>query len=243
MIMGWRFLWVGLWLLCSMAVADEPVIGQILKLSGDVVVLRGTEHLQGKPEMNLIEKDQILTGHDGRMDARMQDGTTISLLSDSVFRVRQYHYVKSASSGNSGLLDLMQGALRVITGEITAAADHRFEIGTRTATIGIRGTDVWIDASTPEVQVAMLEGHGVWVRAAERQVELNKPMQATVVRAGAKPDNPAPLKEQQALHIHHRLGGEGINGPFERFFHHHPGESAQGEEQERHPLRRPGRRP
>jgi hypothetical protein len=86
------------------------------------------------------------------------------------------------------LFELAKGAFRSITGFMTKR-QHRFEVQTATATLGVRGTDFWGGYGLTEngLDVVMLEGHGVYVKNAFGQLELDQPGLGTTVLTGSAP--------------------------------------------------------
>jgi hypothetical protein len=83
--------------------------------------------------------DTIATGQ-GRVQLRMIDGAYISLQPQSVLRLDEYS-LASAAKEESGLLALLRGGLRTVTGLIGKTNRNKYRLITDTATIGIRGTE------------------------------------------------------------------------------------------------------
>ena len=117
----------------------------------------------------------------------LRDGTKLTVGKDSQLAIREYRIYRSKP--NLALFDLVQGAFRSITGSITKRP-HRFEVTTRVATIGVRGTDFWGGYGlTPDgaLDVVMLSGKGVYVKNDKGQVELDKHGLGTTIAVDGAP--------------------------------------------------------
>lgn len=173
------------------AVAGECQVGNISAIRGsDVHLLRNGKNVAPLEGLALCQGDRFSTGASSVVDLHLRDGTAITVGKGSEFVIHAYRYTRRGTS--VALFDLLQGALRGVTGLITQHR-HRVEVTTAVATIGIRGTTFWGGYGlTPDgaVDVVMLDGHGVYVKTASGQVELDKPGLGTTIRAGADPTAP-----------------------------------------------------
>lgn len=177
-------------LLVSSAYADCRV-GTITRIGGPEVQLhRADKALVPSVGLALCQGDHFNTGAASIVDLKLRDGTTITVGKSSDFTIREYHLYKHQPS--IALFDLVQGALRGVTGFITQHK-HRVEVTTGIATIGIRGTSFWGGYGlTPggAVDVVMLDGHGVYVKTPNGEVDLDQPGQGTTINPGSAPTNP-----------------------------------------------------
>jgi hypothetical protein len=167
------------------AQADPCRVGTVTSVTGPEVQLkRGTQQFTPGTGQTLCQGDTFITGANSIVSLHLRDGTVITVGKSSQFVIHEYHLYQHKPS--IALFDLVQGALRGVTGLI-ARHSHRLEITTNVATIGIRGTTFWGGYGlTPDgaVDVVMLDGHGVYVKTAAGQVELDKPGLGTTVMAG-----------------------------------------------------------
>lgn len=166
-------------------------VGTVTRVAGPEVQLhRGAQTLTPSGGMALCQGDHFSTGANSIVDLHLRDGTTITVGKSSEFIIHEYHLYRHQPS--VALFDLLQGALRGVTGFITQHR-HRVEVTTRVATIGIRGTTFWGGYGlTPDgaVDVVMLDGHGVYVKTPGGEVDLDQAGQGTTVRVGASPTAP-----------------------------------------------------
>ena len=90
--------------------------------------------------LELREGDTLSTADGASAIIRMQDGTRMTLRPGTDMVVQRFQYREGASN-NSMVMQLFSGGLRAITGLISKNSPDAAQLQTRTATIGIRGTD------------------------------------------------------------------------------------------------------
>jgi len=86
------------------------------------------------------EGDTLSTSGGGSAIIRLQDGTRMTLRPGTDLVIDSFRYQENASDNNM-LLSLFAGGLRAITGLISKNAPQAAKLRTKTATVGIRGTD------------------------------------------------------------------------------------------------------
>jgi hypothetical protein len=90
---------------------------------------------------SLYEGDTLLTGEDGRVHLRFTDGGFVSLIPQSEFRIESWRYNGELDGSERLEMRLLKGGLRTISGRIGKMSRAAYELATRAATIGIRGTE------------------------------------------------------------------------------------------------------
>jgi FecR protein len=133
-------LWVVIQALTQPALAQESaatiefVFGtaEIISVAGDKrAVEKGSSVFVG---------DTVVT-MDARTQLRFTDGSFVSLLPGSEFRVNAYTF-NGTLDGNERLsMELLKGGLRTISGLVGKKIQSAYELITRVSTIGIRGTE------------------------------------------------------------------------------------------------------
>ncbi|MGE4294112.1 MAG: FecR domain-containing protein [Campylobacterales bacterium] len=114
-----------------------------------------TQELNATVGMPLEEGDIVITrAKAAQVRIKMSDGTLITVGGGTEMKIEAF-----STETNDASFDLAQGTLRTITGQIGKIAPDRFKIKTKTATMGIRGTD-FITALGAEgaLDAACLEG-------------------------------------------------------------------------------------
>ncbi len=136
-------------LCCGMpALAQTTAPASTSTAVGEVEFARGvgyaqtpgqTPRIMGKG-LEFKEGDTLSTSAGSTAIVRMQDGTRMTLRPGTDLVVQQFRYSAQAPN-NSMLLQLFTGGLRAITGLISKNSPEAAKLQTKTATIGIRGTD------------------------------------------------------------------------------------------------------
>ena len=88
----------------------------------------------------LKEGDRVTTAEGASAIVKLQDGTRMTVRSNSELVLQQYKFRESAPD-NSMVMQLLRGGFRAITGLISKNSPNSTRVVTRTATLGIRGTD------------------------------------------------------------------------------------------------------
>jgi hypothetical protein len=88
---------------------------------------------------NIFEGDSIITGKDGELHLTMADTGFIAVRPNTKMAITQYR--ANGDSQDKGVIGLLVGSFRSISGWIAKYQPKSYEIRTPTATIGIRGTD------------------------------------------------------------------------------------------------------
>ena len=94
--------------------AGSP-IGQIKKVSGTVLIVRGSDHLPAKPGTPVYQGDVIETGPDGSVGVTLIDNSVFSAGPSSQLALPEFKFDTNNSRG-SMLADLKKGTLSVVSG-------------------------------------------------------------------------------------------------------------------------------
>jgi len=116
------------------------VAGQIDLMEGDVrIVDKQNARRAVKVGDKVYEGDSITTGATGEIHMTMEDQGFIAVRPNTKMRIAQYR--AEGDDDDKGVLSLLVGSMRSITGWIGKYHPKSYAINTPTATIGIRGTD------------------------------------------------------------------------------------------------------
>lgn len=88
----------------------------------------------------LKEGDRLTTSDGASAIVKLQDGTRMTVRPNSELVIQQYQFKESAPD-NSMVMQLLRGGFRAITGLISKNSPNAARVVTKTATVGIRGTD------------------------------------------------------------------------------------------------------
>jgi len=123
--------------------------------------------------MALKSGDVLRTGQGARVYLMLAEGSRVKLgeAARFTFHTRSLQPQRSFR----GALDILEGAFRFTTGKLKKALPRDVAIRVGTATIGIRGTDLWGRTDSTGELVALLEGRIEITRAGE-VTALTQPM-------------------------------------------------------------------
>lgn len=140
------------------ALAQEA--GRVEFVTGEALVRArdGTPRaaVRGAP----VGQGETVETREGRVQLRMADAAYISLQPRTELRLDEYAPARPGAE-ERGLLSLLRGGLRTVTGSIGRINRQAYRVTTPTSTIGIRGT-----------QFAVLEGDGTRVNVADGIIQL-----------------------------------------------------------------------
>jgi ferric-dicitrate binding protein FerR (iron transport regulator) len=119
----------------------QPVIAKAILIQNTVTI--------ESPKLNPIKikrgsvlslSDTIRTGENARAIFRFNDGTLLTLGSNSEIKIQTFTVT---TEHKKGVFEFVKGALRIVTGAITKTDTPHFNVNTPMGSIGIRGTDFW----------------------------------------------------------------------------------------------------
>lgn len=109
-----------------------------------------------RPGDELLAGDSVATGAGARLVIELAEGSTIKLGQNAELALTQLLAPAQESGVFKGFLNVVRGAFRFTTTVVGRQRDIRTRIGS--ATIGIRGTDVWGKHEEARDFVVLLEG-------------------------------------------------------------------------------------
>ncbi len=119
-------------------------VATITALRGQATIQKMDKSIEAKIGLKLEKNDTIQTMDNTKIQIIFTDNTIISIGKNSNFSIKDYLYEEEAPIATFSLLS---GAARIITGKIAKIAPQKFKIQTKTATIGIRGTNFTVVAN------------------------------------------------------------------------------------------------
>lgn len=125
-------------LLLPAVMTASSTIGKISGLKGTAQIVQADISKNAQLGSGLIKHDQIITQASSKVQVVFQDDTIVTIGKNSQFSIDEYIAQGSESEAK---LSLVNGAIRTITGRIGKVNPQKFQVKTKTATIGIRGTN------------------------------------------------------------------------------------------------------
>ena len=161
---------LSIWLTASLSLWAS--VGKIVDHRGEVTVERSGTNYPATRNFALEEHDRIVTGPNGWSRIRLDDRTQIVVGKNARFQLQAYRYDRTPRSKIA--LGFSQGVFRAITGAVGKVARKNFKVRTPTATIGIRGTEFYVEVRPDREQVLCTRG----------AITFTLPSQRYLVRAG-----------------------------------------------------------
>ena len=138
-----KLLFIPLFFLATFASAE--IVATITALKGSATIERNSQKIVANLGTKVHDNDNIITANNSKLQLIFKDETIISLGKNSHFSIKEYLFEENqAPVAKFGML---RGAMRTITGKIGKIAPQKFTVTTKTATIGIRGTNFTIITS------------------------------------------------------------------------------------------------
>jgi len=144
-------------LLCYLLMANAlaaPV--EVRLLQAPAWRVQGESRSALLPGQALDAGDSVATGPGARVVLALSEGSTVKLGENAELALRELREPASGDGVFKGFLDVVRGAFRFTTTVVGRKRDVRARIGS--ATIGIRGTDVWGKHEDSRDFVVLLEG-------------------------------------------------------------------------------------
>jgi hypothetical protein len=168
-----------------LAVADgataAPVpVGAVDKVQEQATATQSGATRDLTPAGPVYFRDRMRTGAGARLEAKLDDGTVLTLGQNGRLTVDEFVY-RPGEQGNKLVLSATQGAFLFVGGKIEDPAGGNVSIRTPVGTLGVRGTTVWggridggfsvlvlkgeVRLTTPRGSVDLKEGSGTMIYA------------------------------------------------------------------------------
>ena len=138
----------------------------------------------------LAERSQVATGdvlvteRDSYANIRFSDGAQMTLKPSSSVRIDEFRFEEGKAPEDKFLVSLVAGGVRMVTGIVGSRSRDKFQMGTATATIAIRGTAFTVeDCMTSSEGCAKLEP-GIYISVSDGSVEVSNALGQLVLNAG-----------------------------------------------------------
>lgn len=141
-------------LVCSQLVLFASV-GKFSAVVGEVKVTRDSKEILANTGDSVEEKDIIKTENKSKAQITFNDETVVTVGRDSEFKVEEYNF---SGADSTTKLKASKGFFKAITGQIGKVAPDKFQLETKTATIGIRGTQFMANISDSDEVIACTKG-------------------------------------------------------------------------------------
>ena len=144
----------------------------VTHLSGTLSVKKPDGSVRILSQKSTIENgDTVNTQQDSYAQIRFSDGAQVTLKPNTAVKIDNFNFSEDKPQQDSFVYSLFKGGLRAVTGIVGKRSKDKYQLGTQTATIGIRGTTFSADdcASKREGDCARLDA-AVYVGVADGEV-------------------------------------------------------------------------
>jgi len=162
----------------TVARADEPPLGSIVStVQPPAWLLHGNVLMPLPPGISIADGDTLRTGSGGRVYLALPEQSTVKLGENTDFATPDMAMPHEGQGKLfKGVLQILKGVFRFTT-SLAGKSEHRdVQIHVATATIGIRGTDVWGRAGKDGALVALLEGKISMDMPGQSGMKMEQPM-------------------------------------------------------------------
>ncbi|WP_455756983.1 FecR family protein [Sulfurimonas sp.] len=184
-------------LACGNLFANKTV-ANITALKGKADISRDSAIFVATLGAELQQKDTIKTKDNTKLQVIFEDETIISIGKNSEFSIEEYLFEDNREP--IAKFAMLKGAMRTITGHIGDIAPQKFNVETKTATIGIRGTNFSVFVQNDGSTQAFCTFGAIGVSVAGVSNVVNQGFMLNVSPEGAvevKEFTPADLKQKR----------------------------------------------
>lgn len=150
-MLGWTL--IGFAAATGLAMAQAHAAANVASMKGDVRIGNNAVTLNQR----IIAGSTISTGPGAQVILKFDDGQQVVLNETTTFRITDFRYREAEPRNDRAVFDLLQGALRFITGIVGHRNREVVQLRVSQATIGIRGTDFMVGLVNP-VYLSVISG-------------------------------------------------------------------------------------
>ncbi|MCR8709770.1 FecR family protein [Aliarcobacter butzleri] len=173
-------------------------IGTVSLVEGKATILRNGQTLGANIGDKVENKDVISTQVNSKIKITFIDNTIVTIGKESSLNIEEYIFNTSTKEAKTEL-NVLKGAFHTITGEIGKVNPDKFKLKTKSASIGIRGTEFYGD----ENRIVCTQGR---IIVLSNSVSVDVPSGNYInIFANQRPSVPLPLENSTLDNIIERL--------------------------------------
>lgn len=120
-------------------------IGTITSIEGSAKILREGSQLTASIGIKIEKQDILSTEKDSSLKIILVDNTIVTIGKESTLNIEEYVFDEANKEESQTELNFVKGAFHTITGQIGKINPSKFKLKTKSASIGIRGTEIYAD--------------------------------------------------------------------------------------------------
>lgn len=132
-------------------------IGKVYLVQANVIIIHSDKKYgyRAKKDLPLFEGDTIISQDNGRIEAVLNDGSTIILVSQTGIELTESVY-DQAKGIRSSLVNMALGKVRFLVTKLVDFKRSEFKVKTETAIAGVRGSDFIVRTSPGFTEISAL---------------------------------------------------------------------------------------
>jgi hypothetical protein len=182
-------------------------VGKITAIKGDVSVKRDTKELKAFIGFILKKNDEVITKNKSKALLLFNDNTSITVGKNSSLQVNEFLVDENAPQKSKTEYKFNKGLFRTITGKIGKLNPKGFKIKTKSASIGIRGTDFIVNVTPTSTQAIVTEGEIFLQTTSGISVDIPAGMKSQATQDMQKPENPTVATQEDLK----EMGADDVN--------------------------------
>ena len=134
-----------------------PPIGRFTQVEGEVIVIHkdGKKGYRVASGISLYEDDTIVALVDAHAAFRLEDGSFITLAPETIMVIVKSDYVAEKNI-RSTFVNMVSGKARSVVQPLVEARRSEFTVKTKTAVLGVRGSDFFVYATEAVTEITAL---------------------------------------------------------------------------------------
>lgn len=166
-------------------------VGRIQRIQGEAVIMHADilKGYKAQRDMRLYKDDTIITLENSRVRFKLNDGSILSLSSETKLTLNKSVYEKETKQ-RSSFLDLAFGKTRIFVVKLLDYKRSEFKIRTPTAVCGVRGSDFILEAAATETRATALDKTEIELQSLaflDEKPMVLKDNETSTVRQGQRP--------------------------------------------------------
>lgn len=177
----------------------DPV-GKIGKGGGRAVVIHTGEKIgyRAKKDLPIFQDDTIITLKEGRIELVLDDGSKMTLASSTKLVISRHVYNTNLKT-RSSFIEMAFGKVRFVVRKLVGFKRSKFNIKTKTAILGVRGSDFIVFADDKMTEIITSEGtrlDAVGLVNIEKSIRMG-PLKRVIIRKDKLPSKQKTIRPRR----------------------------------------------
>jgi len=176
-------------------------VGIVQQVIGDVVIMHANvlKGYRAERRIRLYKGDTVMTLENGRIRFKLNDGSILSLASETKMKLTKSVYDKKKKR-RSSFFSMALGKARLLVVKVLDFKRSEFKVKTPTAVCGVRGSDFILEVSASETIATALEDTELEFHSLaflEEPPMILKDFESSTVKKGERPTTPLRLPKDE----------------------------------------------